>query len=117
MIENKQRGGLINPIVDVVAIGKIANEALEIEMYKNRFTTIANFGNLFTDEIVSEIMASKPNLLEQLDHDPFHKVKMYKKIIFNFVSSKVKHLCRVSNVENASLSRHKNKKMYIFNHE
>lgn len=84
---------------------KTANEALEIEMSKNRFTTIANFGNLFIDEIVSEIMASKPNLLEQLDYDPFHKVKMYKKIIFKFVSSKVKHLCRVSNIEKASLSR------------
>ena len=36
---------------------------LEIEMSKNRFTTIANFGNLFIDEILSEIMASKPNLL------------------------------------------------------
>ena len=84
---------------------KTANEALEIEMSKNRFTTIANFGNLFIDEIVSEIMASKPNLLEQLDYDPFQKVKMYKKIIFKFVSSKVQHLCRVSNIKKASLSR------------
>ena len=59
------QGDPSKPQTSNLRMKKTANEALEIEMSKNRLTTIANFGNLFINEILSEIMASKPNLLEQ----------------------------------------------------
>ena len=111
LIENKQRGGLIKPIVDIVAIVQVANATFDHASEKH---STRNFG----DDIISEILINKKNnLLEALDHNNLHKIKIMKKVIGKFIAAKGKHECQTENVESACLTRQKNTKTTLFNHE
>ena len=71
-----------------------------------------------TKEIVAEILCSHSELLEEISyHDKSHKAGLVKKIVFSFLSIKGKHLCRTTNIEQNSLSRHKKTKAVLFKHE
>ena len=116
LIENKQRGGLLQPIVDVVAIVKIANSAYDLAIEKGMQST-PDFGIVLMKEIVSEIVIKNPNLLDALNHNKEHKINMMKKIVTRLISSKGKHCCRSDNTENSILTRQKNTKFVLFNRE
>jgi hypothetical protein len=69
-------------------------------------------------EIAAEIICNNSELLEEVAmHDKMHKIVLLKKIIYSFTSTKGKHLCRVLNSEQNSLSRHKKTKEILFKHE
>lgn len=71
-----------------------------------------------TKEIVAEILCTHGELFEEIAiHDRSHKVSLLKKIVFNFISIKGKHLCRTVNCEQNSLMRHKKTKAVLFQHE
>ena len=59
----------------------------------------------------------KPHIMSSICGDPTHKIFVMRKIIFEFLKTKVGHMCTVQNDKMNSLSRHKHKKMPIFKHE
>ena len=116
LIKNKQRGGLVNPIVDIVAIVKIANKVYD-QAYekKNQFS---HFGKNVTEEIVSEILSCHTFLLAELSHhEPKHRIGMLKKVIFTFIGMKAKHLMPKSNQENCAFIRNRNTKITSFSND
>ena len=113
LIKNKQRGGLIDPIVDIVNIVKFPDPMIDsaIKMREH----FSKFGKQISDDIVSEILICDINPLSEIaEHDQKHRVNMIKKIVCKFVSLKTKHLVRVSNQEGCANIRHKNNKLIIF---
>jgi len=79
---------------------------------------VLGLGIELTKEIVSEILCTHCELFEEVAlHDKSHKVSLLKKIVFNFISIKGKHLCRTINCEQNSLVRHTKTKEVLFLHE
>ena len=99
-IENKQRGGLIKPIVDNVAI---------VQLCKLQFTAFDHASETLTNDLLSKILIEQPILLEALDHNNLHKIKIMEKVVSNFICAEGKHECRPENVESACSTRKKKK--------
>ena len=71
-----------------------------------------------TKEILAEILIAHEDILEEIAiHDQKHKAILIQKIVFSFVTIKGKHLCRSFNIEENSLTRHKNMKTVLFQHK
>jgi len=69
-------------------------------------------------DIVAEILCSHAELLEEISlHDQKHKVSLMKKIVFSFLFIKGRHLCKSTNIEENSLTRHQKTKEVLFKHE
>lgn len=118
LINFKQLGGLMYPLFDIVSVVQIANSAVELALENKSLGELLKCGVHITNEIVSEILCSQCDLLQEIClHDADHRTKQLKKIVFTFVSLKAKHLCRTKNIETSTMIRHNNTKQVIFMHE
>jgi len=71
-----------------------------------------------TKDIVAEIVCDSDDIFKYVAvHDPFHKLVLLQKIVFSFICLKGKHICRMRNVEQKAMVRHKKTKEVIFMHE
>ena len=72
-------------------------------------------------ESLTAVNTQSRNVLADLENhcsgSASHRASVMKKIILMYLSMKIKHLCRLRNLDKNTFSRHINKKIPLFRHE
>ena len=117
LIERLDRGGLVRPVAEAVTLVKVV-EAVVIHESKCR--DIIHIPNIYHKLMIKSkicITETKPTLLDSLCDDPSHKLLVIDLLIKHYLSARLGHMVRQFNQGMKANSRHRGKKIPIFNHE